>query len=116
MIQANQPESTKITDGQFADALLPLVIASFEHAGYPGGEIHAFNNRIVLTAVQPGKPPIRVVIGRTKNAKDQRPNCHRWAIPNSLTWRQSLRHLQTKLFKGRIPDILDPENFTIKGI
>lgn len=115
MIQANTPKTHPITDIEFAEALLPLVIASFEHAGYPGGTIRGLENRIELIAVQPGKPPIHVTIGCTNNARDHRPNRHRWAIPNTLTWRKSLRHLQTKLFKGQIPEMLDPEYFTIRS-
>lgn len=96
-----------IPDIQFAEAILPLVLFSFEVAGYPGGHVLHKEDRIVIEARHPTKCKLTVTIGRI-NDHDNQPNQHCWAIPNRSSWRQSLAHLQQKLFHGDVPEALNP--------
>ena len=109
MQRANKPNPHPfVPDIEFADAILPLVLASFNVAGYPGGNIVHMADKIIIEARHPKKGDLYVTIGNVTDA-DNQPNQHRWAIPNRSSWRRSLAHLQQKLFQGDVPAALNPD-------
>lgn len=97
-----------VPDIQFADAILPLVLASFNAAGYPKGNVLHMHDKIIIEAEHPKRGYLYVFLGNTTEDENQ-PNKHMWAIPNRASWRRSLAHLQQKIFQGDVPVALNPD-------